>query len=80
MICFIKGKSNLSKRLGIINIKSINKIRSSRELSIRSSSKCSNIIAKRAKFIIYSLIELEILKEPLDFNRFLEKIRRMILE
>lgn len=55
-------------------------MKSSRELSTRSPGEYSNIIAQKAKLIIYSLSELEILKGPLDFGKFPEEIRRMILE
>jgi hypothetical protein len=58
----------------------MNKVRSSRELSTRSSGEYSNIITKTAKLIFYSLSELEILKRPLDFGRFPGEIRKMILE
>jgi hypothetical protein len=53
---------------------------SSRELSTKSHGEHSNIIAPKAKFIIYSLSELEGLKGPLDLGRFPEEIRIMILE
>ena len=55
-------------------------MRSSQEPNTRSSSEYSNIIPQRVKFIIYSLTGLEILKGPLDFGRFPEEIRRMVLE
>lgn len=55
-------------------------MKSSRELSTRSPGEYSNIIAQGTKLIIYSLSELEILKGPLDFGKFPEEIRRMILE
>jgi hypothetical protein len=55
-------------------------MKSSRELSTRSPGEYSNITAQVAKLIIYSLSELEILKGPLDFGKFPEEIRRMILE
>ena len=58
----------------------MNKIKSSRELSIRSPGEYFNIIAQGTKLIIYSLSKLEILKGPLDFGKFPEEIRRMILE
>lgn len=55
-------------------------MKSSRELSTRSLGEYSNIVTQGAKLTIYSLSELEILKGPLDFGKFPEEIRRMILE
>jgi hypothetical protein len=69
-----------SRRLTIAETKRMNRMKSSRELSTRSPVVYSNITAQVAKLIIYSLSELEILKRPLDFGKFPEEIRGMILE
>jgi hypothetical protein len=69
-----------SRTLTIAETKRMNRMKSSRELSTRSPGVYSNITAQVAKLIIYSLSELEILKRPLDFGKFPEEIRGMILE